>query len=102
MTPTARPSDPRSPGWHGDEKRTLVGRLVRATLDPVLDYVYFRLDLNDLHFRPSHSKVLSTVAFAIGLLGIVVVTSFVFGEGRAAAALAAATAWGGVQEQPPG
>lgn len=84
MTTTARPSDPRSPGWHGEEKRTLVGRLVRATLDPVLDYLYFRLDLNDLHFRPSHSKVLSTVAFGVGLLGIVVVTSFVFGEGRAA------------------
>jgi len=90
MATTTRPSDPRSPGWHGEEKRTLVGRFVRASLDPVMDYVYFRLDLNDLHFRPSHSKVLSTVAFAIGILGIVVVTNFVFGEGRAAAAQHAA------------
>ena len=87
---TARPSDPRAPGWHGEEKRTFVGRFVRATLDPVLDYLYFRLDLNDRHFRPSHSKVLSTVAFTIGLLGIVVATTFVFGESRAAAAQQAA------------
>jgi hypothetical protein len=90
MTTTMRPSDPRSPGWHGDEKRTFVGRVLRATLDPVLDYVYFRLDLNDTHFRPSHSKILSTVAFVVGLVGIVVVTGFVFGEGRAAAAQQAA------------
>jgi hypothetical protein len=46
-----------------------VNRLLRNTIDPPLDWVCFRLDLNT-NGRPNHSKVLSTIAFGFGLVGL--------------------------------
>lgn len=47
--------------------RSYFGRLMRNTLDPVLDWAYYRLDLNDAQGRPDHGKVFSTVAFIWGI-----------------------------------
>lgn len=52
------------------DARTLVGRLLRRFVDPWVDYMYFRLDLNDERGRPSHAKVMSTAAFLFGLVGL--------------------------------
>lgn len=40
---------------------------MRATLDPVLDWVFYRLDLNGPNGRPDHGKVFSTLAFLWGI-----------------------------------
>lgn len=48
-------------------KRSRFGRLMRATLDPALDWVFYRFDLNGPNGRPDHGKVLSTFAFFWGI-----------------------------------
>jgi hypothetical protein len=50
-------------------RRRWPNRLLRWAVDPWLDWVFFRLDLNT-NGRPSHSKLLSTVAFFFGLIGL--------------------------------
>lgn len=55
-----------------ENKRTWLGRFLRIAVDPFIDYLYFRLDLDGYDGRPSHSKVLSTVAFGIGCVGIII------------------------------
>ena len=44
-------------------------RLLRWAVDPWMDYVFWRLDLNT-GGRPNHGKVLSTIAFFFGLVGL--------------------------------
>lgn len=51
----------------GAEARTLWSQLCRYWLPPI----YYFLDLNDRTGRPNHGKVLSTVAFFLGCVGIV-------------------------------
>lgn len=58
-------------GPDGVNKRTWLGRFLRVAVDPFIDYIYYRLDLNGFNGKPSHSKVLSTVAFGIGCVGII-------------------------------
>lgn len=55
----ARQSDPSAPGWHGPERRKLFGRILNWLVDPWLDYVYFRFDLNGPDRRPAHGKVVA-------------------------------------------
>lgn len=60
----------------GTEQRTLVSQATRVLVDPWLDQLYYRLDLRqaptngDPKGHPDHSKVLSTIAFFFGLVGL--------------------------------
>lgn len=53
-------------------QRSRFGRLMRFTIDPIFDYLYWRLDLNDASGRPDHAKVLGTIAFLGGCFWLLV------------------------------
>jgi hypothetical protein len=52
------------------QRRRLLNRVLRKTVDPLISWAFHWLDLNDRDGRPNHSKILSTVAFGFGLVGL--------------------------------
>jgi len=75
MTRQGRPSG-EAPS--GREARTLVSQAFRLLVDPWLDQVYYRLDLRTAPTpsapkgHPDHQKVLATIAFFFGLVGLAI------------------------------
>jgi hypothetical protein len=53
------------------DHRRWQNRLLRWIVDPWMDWLYWRLDLNNRLGHPDHGKVLSTFAFFLGCAGIV-------------------------------
>jgi hypothetical protein len=52
-------------------RRRWLNRVLRSTVDPPIDWIYWRLDLLN-HGYPDHNKVLSSVAFFFGLVGLAI------------------------------
>lgn len=75
VTRKGRPSGQSSTG---EEQRTIVSKVLRLVMDPWLDQIYYWLDLRTPPTpdapkgHPNHGKVLSTVAFFFGLVGLAV------------------------------
>jgi hypothetical protein len=75
MTRQGRPSG-EAPG--GKEHRALVSQAFRLLVDPWLDQAYYFLDLRHAPTpgapkgHPDHQKVLATIAFFFGLVGLAV------------------------------
>jgi hypothetical protein len=73
-------SRPSSADWKaatgGEEQRTRVGRFLRFFVAPWLDALYYWFDLRkspspgQRQGHPDHNKVLSTIAFFFGLIGV--------------------------------
>jgi len=52
------------------QRRSWPGRFLRMVVDPWVNWVFWRLNLDDGHGHPDHNKVMSSIAFFFGLVGL--------------------------------